>query len=67
MAYKLGKRQRVNFMDERGHAVPGYRVFFTMEDGTVDFVEVEKNLYNAENVKAAIEEAIANHEDVIAS
>ena len=66
MNYTIGKRVRTNFIDETGHAVDGYRVFFTMEDGTVDYVEVEKSQYTAENVKAAIEADIEAHLEVIA-
>ena len=66
MNYTIGKRQRTNFIDETGHAVDGYRIFFTMEDGTVDYVEIEKSRYNAENVKVAIEADIAKHLEVIA-
>lgn len=64
MSYKTGKRERTNFLDDRGVAVDGYRVYFTMNDGTVDYVEVEKTQYNAVNVKAAIEEAILQHVEV---
>jgi len=32
-----------------------------MEDGTVDYVEVEKGQYSAENVRAAIEAEIEEH------
>lgn len=61
MDYKIGKRQRTNFLDETGHATDGYRIYYTMADGTVDYVEVEKGQYNAENVKAMIEAEIEEH------
>jgi len=67
MDYTIGKRQRTTFIDETGHAVDGYRVFYTMGDGTVDYVEVEKNRYSAENVKAAIEADIETHLAIIGS
>jgi len=61
MEYKIGKRQRTNFLDETGHAVDGYRVYYTMPDGTVDYIEIEKSQYSAENVKAMIEAEIEEH------
>lgn len=61
MIYTIGKRQRTNFLDETGHAVDGYRVYYTMEDGTVDYIEIEKSQYSAENVRAAIEAEIEEH------
>lgn len=61
MEYKIGKRQRTNFLDETGHAVDGYRVFYRMADGTVDYIEIEKAQYMAENVRAMIEEEIKEH------
>ena len=66
MEYTIGKRERTSFLDVRGHAVDGYRVWFLMEDGTPDFVEIEKPQYSAETVKAAIEATIAEHEAVVA-
>lgn len=67
MSYKFGKRERTNFLDDRGRSVDGYRVWFTMADGTVDYVEIPKGQYNAENVKAAIEAAVAEHENVMSA
>jgi len=67
MEYVIGKRLRTTFIDETGHAVDGYRIFYTMEDGTVDYVEIEKNRYNAENVTAAIEADIETHLAIIGS
>lgn len=61
MDYTIGKRQRTTFLDVTGHAVDGYRVYYTMADGTVDYVEVEKNQYTADNVRAAIEAEIEEH------
>lgn len=61
MNYKIGKRLRTSFLDMTDHAVDGYRIHYTMEDGTVDYVEIEKAQYNAENVKAAIEAEIEEH------
>lgn len=66
MEYTIGKRVRTTFLDERGRAVDGYRVWYTMADGTPDYVEIEKAQYNAANVKAAIEKDIAEHLEVIA-
>lgn len=66
MDYKIGKRERTNFLDERGRAVDGYRVWYRMADGTPDYVEVEKNQYNAETVKAMIKAEIAVHEELMA-
>ena len=65
MEYKIGKRERTSFLDERGRAVDGYRVWYTMADGTPDYVEVEKSQYNAETVKAMIEDEIAVHEELM--
>lgn len=62
MDYTIGKRERTNFLDNRGRAVDGYRVWYEMADGTVDYVEVEKSNFNADTVKAMIEEEIAEHE-----
>lgn len=67
MSYTIGKRERTNFLDKRGRGTDGYRVWFTMEDGTTDYVEIEKGQYNAANVKAAIEKAIANHVEIIST
>jgi hypothetical protein len=61
MEYTIGKVQRTNFVDETGHAVDGYRVFYTMADGTVDYVEVEKNRYDSSIVKNMIEDEIKVH------
>ena len=65
MEYTIGKRERTSFLDDRGRAVDGYRVWYTMEDGTPDYVEVEKGQYNAKTVKAMIEEEIAVHEELM--
>ena len=65
MNYEIGKRERTNFLDERGRGTDGYRVFYTMEDGTVDYVEVPKASFSAETVKAAIEEAIKVHTELM--
>ncbi len=48
MEYKIGKRERTNFLDNRGRAVDGYRVYYEMADGTVDYVEVEKNDFSGD-------------------
>ena len=66
MEYTIGKRERTSFLDERGRAIDGYRIWFVMADGTPDYVEIEKGQYTAETVKAAIQEAIAKHEAVLA-
>lgn len=65
MEYTIGKRERTNFLDNRGRSADGYRVWYTMEDGTVDYVEVEKASFNADMVKAMIEEEIALHEQLM--
>jgi len=64
--YTIGKRQRTNFLDDRGMGTDGYRVWFTMEDGTVDYVEVAKADFNAEAVHEALEKAIARHKTLVA-
>lgn len=65
MEYTIGKRERTSFLDERGRAVDGYRVWYTMADGTADYIEIEKGQYNAANVKAMIEAEIAIHEELM--
>lgn len=65
MEYTIGKRERTNFLDNRGRAVDGYRVWYTMADGTVDYVEVEKANFNADVVRAMIEEEIALHDELM--
>ena len=65
MNYKIGKRERTNFLDSRGRAVDGYRVYYEMTDGTVDYVEVEKNDFSGDKVRAMIEEEIALHEELM--
>lgn len=65
MNYAIGKRERTNFLDQRGVAVDGYRIFYTMADGATDYVEIEKNQFSAEAVKAAIEAEIAVHEELM--
>ena len=67
MEYTIGVRERTSFLDERGRAVDGYRVWFMMADGTPDYIEIKKPQYTAENVKAAIEAAIAEHEAIAGS
>lgn len=59
--FTLGKRERTTFLDDRGMAVDGYRVWFVMDDGTVDYVEVEKSQYNVDVVHDEIQKAIARH------
>ncbi|MBU2060145.1 MAG: hypothetical protein KKB38_20740 [Gammaproteobacteria bacterium] len=66
MDYRIGKRERTNFIDQRGHAVDGYRVFYTMADGTVDYVEIEKAQFSAAAVKKAIEDEIKVHQELMA-
>ena len=65
MEYEITNRERTTFLDVRGHAVDGYRVWFKMEDGTPDYVEIEKGQYTTENVKKAIEETITRHLEVV--
>lgn len=65
MAHRITDRIRTNFLDNRGVAVDGYRIYFVMADGCIDYVEVKKALYSAENVDAAIKETIVAHQHVI--
>lgn len=65
MDYTIGKRERTNFLDERGRGTDGYRVWFRMSDGTIDYVQIEKAQFNSANVKAAIEAAIIEHQAVV--
>lgn len=65
MEYTLGKRERTSFLDDTGHAVDGYRIYYKMDDGTVDYVEIEKSQYSADNVRAAIEAEIEEHVKLI--
>ena len=65
MDYKIEERERTNFLDKRGRAVDGYRVWYTMVDGTIDYVEIPKSQYQVENVKEAIEANIAAHVKVL--
>lgn len=62
MEYTIGKRVRTNFLDETGVAIDGYRIYYRMADGTVDYVEVEKPVANADTIRAMIEEEIKLHE-----
>ena len=66
MDYTIGKVERTNFLDNRGKSVDGYRVWYEMENGTPDYIEIEKSRYNADNVRAAVEEEIAVHEALMA-
>jgi hypothetical protein len=65
MEYEIGKRERTNFLDSRGRAVDGYRVYYEMADGTVDYVEVEKKNFSGDTVRAMIEEEVALHEELM--
>ena len=65
MEYTISKRERTTFLDARGRAVDGYRVWYMMADGTPDYIEIEKGQYNAANVKAMIEAEIAVHEELM--
>jgi len=65
MDYKIGKRERTNFLDQRGVAVDGYRIYYQMADGTLDYVEIEKNQFSAEAVRRLIEEEITVHEELV--
>lgn len=66
MEYTIGKRERTSFLDQRGVAVNGYRIYYTMADGTVDYVEVEKNQFSPETVRAMIEKEIELHKALMA-
>lgn len=61
MVYTITKRERTNFLDSRGMAVDGYRIWFEMQDGTVDYVEIEKTQFSTQTVHEAIEKTIATH------
>lgn len=65
MEYKIVKRTRTSFIDETGVSVDGYRVHYVMPDGTSDYVEIAKTQFSPDVVKAAIEEAITVHEDLM--
>ena len=65
MDYLITKRERTNFLDERGVAVDGYRVFFRLEDGTTDYVEIPKELFGKDSVESAIEELALLHADLL--
>ena len=65
MDYTIGKVKRTNFLDNRGASVDGYRVWYELENGTPDYIEIEKSRYNAANVRTAIEEEIAVHEELV--
>jgi hypothetical protein len=62
MDYKIGKVERTNFLDERGRATDGYRVWYTLANGISDYVEVEKANYKPDVVREMIEEEVALHE-----
>ena len=66
MEYTIDERERTTFLDKRGRLTDGYRVWYTMEDQRVDYVEIAKAQYNAANVKAAIEADIAKHVELMA-
>lgn len=65
MDYVIIKQERTNFLDERGRGVDGYRVWYRMADGTVDYVEVSKADFMASTVKAKIEAEIAEHVELM--
>lgn len=67
MEYMITQRQRTTFIGPTGHAVDGYRVYYRMDDGTADYVEIEKSQYNGESVKVAIEADIETHRGVVSS
>lgn len=64
MDYTITRTIRTNYMDDTGLAVDGYRVHFTMSDGTADYVEIPKARYNKKSVEDAIEAVIAVHVEV---
>ena len=66
MEYTIDERERTTFLDKRGRLTDGYRIWYTMEDQRVDYVEIAKAQYNAANVKAAIEADIAKHVELMA-
>jgi len=65
MTFRITERIRTSFLDSRGVAVDGYRVFFQMEDGTVDKVEIKKSQYTPKHVKSEIENTIALHQAIL--
>lgn len=66
MNYRITERIRTHFVVDSGRAVPGYRIYFRMVDGALDYVEIQESQYNAENVKQAIVEKIETHRSVLA-
>lgn len=61
MSYTIGETVRTNFLDERDMAVDGYRVYFLMENGRSDYVEIKKVEFKAEKVYEEIDKLIALH------
>lgn len=58
--------ERVTFLNARLNPVDGYRVTFTMEDGTVDWIDLPVGQYNKANVDKAIAEKVSKHDAVTA-
>lgn len=65
MDYKITERVRTSFIIDSGRAVSGYRIYFRMTDGTLDYIQIQESQYNAENVKQAIVGKIETHRTVL--
>ena len=63
--YQVLQIEPWTMLDPRGNPIPGYRVTFTFEGGTVDFVDVSQKTYAPESVRAAIEDKITKHVGVL--
>lgn len=64
MEFTIIQRERTTFLDARHNPVDGYRVTFELADGTIDWVDVPKSMYNKKNVDKAIAKAVERHADV---
>jgi len=65
MEWTIVQRERYTFLDARANPTDGYRVTFTLEDGTTDWVDIPKARYDKKNVEAAIANAVERHEEVV--
>lgn len=65
MDYVITKVLRVTFLDDAGAGVDGYRVYFRMESGQVDYVNIAANVYSKDTAEMAIEAKIQTHLDVL--
>ena len=65
IAYEVINVEPWTFLDARGNPVAGYKVTFTYEGGFVDWIDIPEKTYNAANVKAAIQNKISKHIEVL--